>query len=150
ATLSATLAVVEAQRQQLASAQEELAGVRLQLEAETRAREAAEERLREASVDFARKLAAMQARVLEAERDVVLGSQVLVARSAPSSGGTMAISSPEGLSRASDTPRRLAPVPPPPRADEAAFSRCRVRAGPGVDASPSRMAVQACQVVEQV
>eukprot|EP00434_Breviolum_minutum_P031091 symbB.v1.2.027497.t5/scaffold2828.1/size70857/2 len=103
ATLAATLEVVEVQRHQLQKAQEELELLRLELESERRSREAAEEKLRDASVDFARKLSQMQARVLEAERDVVLGGQVLVARSRIVS-ATLA----EGPPRvAGETPRRL-------------------------------------------
>eukprot|EP00438_Fugacium_kawagutii_P019192 Skav219381 [mRNA] locus=scaffold76:731285:739426:- [translate_table: standard] len=131
-TLAATLEVVQAQREQLRKAQEDLELLRLELESEKRGREAAEEKLREASVDFARKLSQMQARVLEAERDVVLGGQVLVARSAPSGGIVSARVASEGPPRvAGETPRRLAPVPPPPRQmDEPAFSRSHVtRAG---------------------
>lgn len=136
ATLAATLQVVEAQRSQLQRAQEELELLRLELESERRVREAAEEKLREASVDFARKLSQMQARVLEAERDVVLGGQVLVARSAPSGGIVSARVASEGPARVpGETPRRLAPVPPPPRqVDEPGFSRSHVthvtRTGP--------------------
>mmetsp|Transcript_45419 Transcript_45419/g.74750 ORF Transcript_45419/g.74750 Transcript_45419/m.74750 type:complete len:164 (-) Transcript_45419:34-525(-) len=127
ATLAATLQVVEAQRSQLQKAQEELALLHLELESERRAREAAEEKLREASVDFARKLSQMQARVLEAERDVVLGGQVLVARSAGGGIVSARVAS-EGPARMpGETPRRLAPVPPPPRqVDEPGFSRSHV------------------------
>mmetsp|Transcript_53523 Transcript_53523/g.124680 ORF Transcript_53523/g.124680 Transcript_53523/m.124680 type:complete len:170 (+) Transcript_53523:90-599(+) len=134
--LATALEVVEAQRAQLAAAQEELAQLSMELQREQQARSAAEEKLREASVDFARKLAGMQAKVIEAERDVVLGGQVLVARSAPgSSAGPPAssVASPEGTLRVpGETPRRLAPVPPPPRdAEEPSFSRAFVaRTGP--------------------
>ncbi|CAK8985818.1 unnamed protein product [Durusdinium trenchii] len=115
-TLAATLQVVEAQRAQLHTAQEELETLRLQLESERKAKEVAEEKLREASVDFARKLSQMQARVFEAERDVVLGGQVLVARSGPGTSGIVsaAVEGPPRLP--GETPRgpRRAPVPPPP------------------------------------
>eukprot|EP00439_Symbiodinium_sp_Y106_P032942 s451_g3.t4 len=76
--LTAALEVVEAQRAQLAAAQEEAARLQLELEREQQARTAAEEKLREASVEFARKLSSMQAKVVEAERDVVLGGQASV------------------------------------------------------------------------
>ena len=136
ATLAATLEVVEVQRHQLQKAQEELELLRLELESERRSREAAEEKLRDASVDFARKLSQMQARVLEAERDVVLGGQVLVARSSPS-GGIVSATLAEGPPRvAGETPRRLAPVPPPPRQmDEPGFSRSHA-ARTGIPAPP--------------
>mmetsp|Transcript_34492 Transcript_34492/g.94964 ORF Transcript_34492/g.94964 Transcript_34492/m.94964 type:complete len:217 (-) Transcript_34492:167-817(-) len=104
ATLLATMEVVAAQRAQLDDLYAELASaraaegeLRIDVSRERAAREVAEERLREASVDFARRLAAMQARVLEAERDVVLGGQVLIARgpthSPPSTGGSGAVAS---------------------------------------------------------
>ena len=52
-----------------------------------------------------------EARVIEAERDVVLGGQVLVARSG---GGIVSARVAEGPPRVpGETPRRLAPVPPP-------------------------------------
>merc|ERR1719210_2229377 len=85
ATLTATLQVVAAQRAQLdelraalAQAEDRAAELGLELAGEREAREAAEAGLRNASVDFARRLSAMQARVLDAERDVLLGGQVLV------------------------------------------------------------------------
>eukprot|EP00405_Crypthecodinium_cohnii_P010748 CAMPEP_0206425882 /NCGR_PEP_ID=MMETSP0324_2-20121206/4053_1 /ASSEMBLY_ACC=CAM_ASM_000836 /TAXON_ID=2866 /ORGANISM="Crypthecodinium cohnii, Strain Seligo" /LENGTH=221 /DNA_ID=CAMNT_0053890743 /DNA_START=168 /DNA_END=830 /DNA_ORIENTATION=- len=107
-TLKATLEVVQAQRAKLEELQGELSEVRRQLAEESAAahrneelrfeaeaalthekaaREATEETLRATSVDFARKLAAMQAKVMEAERDVVLGGQVIMVplTSAPSS-----------------------------------------------------------------
>ncbi|CAK8988380.1 unnamed protein product [Durusdinium trenchii] len=140
-TLAATLQVVEAQRAQLHTAQEELETLRLQLESERRAKEVAEEKLREASVDFARKLSQMQARVFEAERDVVLGGQVLVARSGPGTSGIVsaAVEGPPRLP--GETPRgpRRAPVPPPPRSgDEAAFSRSHVPGASGVGSGSRR------------
>ncbi|CAK8985819.1 unnamed protein product [Durusdinium trenchii] len=140
-TLAATLQVVEAQRAQLHTAQEELETLRLQLESERKAKEVAEEKLREASVDFARKLSQMQARVFEAERDVVLGGQVLVARSGPGTSGIVsaAVEGPPRLP--GETPRgpRRAPVPPPPRSgDEAAFSRSHVPGASGVGSGSRR------------
>eukprot|EP00930_Biecheleria_cincta_P061466 TRINITY_DN47036_c0_g1_i1.p2 TRINITY_DN47036_c0_g1~~TRINITY_DN47036_c0_g1_i1.p2 ORF type:complete len:193 (+),score=49.80 TRINITY_DN47036_c0_g1_i1:105-683(+) len=142
--LAATLEVVGEQRKQLdmlrgelAQAVEETSGLRLELERERESRLAAEARLRESSVDFARRLSTMQARVLEAERDVVLGGQVLVTRSAPSSSGGLypppALPVSSSSASCDSTPgRSLQPVPPPPRpADDAAFSRPQVLRVPG-------------------
>ncbi|CAE8626479.1 unnamed protein product [Polarella glacialis] len=166
ATLAATLQVVDAQRRQLdalrgelAESREDASGLQLELEREREGRSAAEARMRESAVEFARRLFAMQARVVEAERDVLLGCQVLVTRSAPSSsagrgrsnphsaaspGGSDAESSPPGKASG------LVPVPPPPRSsDEAMFPRpqCQILrppAGPGLGASPgARRAVSA-------
>merc|ERR1712185_640198 len=89
-TLVATLEVVSAQRSRIDCLHAELRAVqdsadelRAELSHEREAHSAAETKLREVSVDFARRLSAMQARVLQAERDVVLGGQVLVTHSAP-------------------------------------------------------------------
>eukprot|EP00405_Crypthecodinium_cohnii_P036498 CAMPEP_0206548768 /NCGR_PEP_ID=MMETSP0325_2-20121206/14072_1 /ASSEMBLY_ACC=CAM_ASM_000347 /TAXON_ID=2866 /ORGANISM="Crypthecodinium cohnii, Strain Seligo" /LENGTH=239 /DNA_ID=CAMNT_0054048295 /DNA_START=194 /DNA_END=913 /DNA_ORIENTATION=- len=123
-TLKATLEVVQAQRAKLEELQGELSEVRRQLAEESAAahrneelrfeaeaalthekaaREATEETLRATSVDFARKLAAMQAKVMEAERDVVLGGQVIMVplTSAPSS----AAGSSSGVASAPATPQ---------------------------------------------
>lgn len=104
ATLLEALEVVAAQRARIGELQEQLAqaeGARdelqLELGRERRAREAAEAGLRGSAGDFARRLSAMQARVLEAERDVVLGGQLLVTRSAPPTGGGEAGGSGGGL-----------------------------------------------------
>ncbi|CAE7688277.1 Transmembrane protein 165 [Symbiodinium microadriaticum] len=138
--LTAALEVVEAQRAQLAAAQEEAARLQLELEREQQARTAAEEKLREASVEFARKLSSMQAKVVEAERDVVLGGQILLTRSAPSSAAAASACSEGSLRVPGETPRRLAPVPPPPRdSEEPGFSRaqCFTHRGPaGPPAAP--------------
>ncbi|CAE7605594.1 unnamed protein product [Symbiodinium sp. CCMP2456] len=138
--LTAALEVVEAQRAQLAAAQEEAARLQLELERERQARTAAEEKLREASVEFARKLSSMQAKVVEAERDVVLGGQILLTRSAPSSAAASSACSEGSLRVPGETPRRLAPVPPPPRdSEEPGFSRaqCFTHRGPaGPPAAP--------------
>mmetsp|Transcript_30225 Transcript_30225/g.86596 ORF Transcript_30225/g.86596 Transcript_30225/m.86596 type:complete len:217 (-) Transcript_30225:55-705(-) len=104
-TLVATFEVVRAQRAQLDALRRELAEererasaeaaaatraaeerdeLRMELAQEREARTAAEARLRDAAVDFARRLSSMQGRVMEAERDVVLGCQVIaLPRSAP-------------------------------------------------------------------
>eukprot|EP00933_Yihiella_yeosuensis_P010115 TRINITY_DN11638_c0_g1_i2.p1 TRINITY_DN11638_c0_g1~~TRINITY_DN11638_c0_g1_i2.p1 ORF type:complete len:211 (-),score=41.97 TRINITY_DN11638_c0_g1_i2:192-824(-) len=152
ATLLATLQVVEAQRRQLndlqiqvATSQEEAASLEWQLEREREGRLAAEEKLRESSVDFARRLSTMQARVMEAERDVVLGGQVIVtARNSGtpcSAEAGSSAQSPSSQEVAWSDHLRVVPKPPPPRSgSEGLFSRLQgqiLRAAGGPSSSSS-------------
>merc|ERR1712192_200244 len=103
------------------------------------------------AVDFARRLSTMQTRVLEAERDVVLGGQVLISRSAPPTGDTRLVTAPlaaaplaadacpdpcSGVASPGDgatsSSRPRPPMAPPSRDDMALFSRPQVlHAGSG-------------------
>mmetsp|Transcript_41010 Transcript_41010/g.130321 ORF Transcript_41010/g.130321 Transcript_41010/m.130321 type:complete len:219 (+) Transcript_41010:122-778(+) len=155
ATLSATFEIVTAQRSQIDELQAELARareveaeLRLELAHERDMRQVTEAKLRDSAVDFAQRLSAMQARVLEAERDVVLGGQVLVTQSAPSSGRcrrtegeeghapgslSVALAAADAGASASHAPSSDAPGTPRPRPplarpmdDAALFTRPRV------------------------